>query len=145
MTRPQRRTARQRKISEIQAIAAAGIAALGEQQLDVARDQLQLAATRIDALAHGNRHVEHPAKSAKRGVQDPRFCSSLETGLTILALFTAKRPILGIAEIADELGLHRSTTHRFVATLSRCGYLTQDGVAKRRYRLAVTQPELPIA
>ena len=33
---------------------------------------------------------------------------------------------MGIANIADELGMSRSTTHRYVLTLTKLGYLIQD-------------------
>jgi len=59
---------------------------------------------------------------------------SLERGLAILAAFTPQRPMLGISELAQELGLTRSTTHRYVATLARLGYLYQDDDT-RKYRL----------
>ncbi len=47
---------------------------------------------------------------------------SLERGLAILATFTPDRPALGISELAERLGLTRSTTHRYVATLARLGF-----------------------
>lgn len=59
---------------------------------------------------------------------------SLERGLAILSTFTSERPLLGISELSRELGLSRSTTHRYVATLARLGYLRQDADSKR-YRL----------
>jgi IclR family pca regulon transcriptional regulator len=61
---------------------------------------------------------------------------SLERGLAILAAFTPDRPALGISELAQRLGLTRSTTHRYVATLARLGYLDQDD-ATRKYRLGI--------
>lgn len=42
--------------------------------------------------------------------------------------------MLGISELARELGLTRSTTHRYVATLASLRYLEQDGPT-RKYRL----------
>ncbi len=60
---------------------------------------------------------------------------SLERGLAILSAFTPDRPALGISELARQLGLTRSTTHRYVATLAALGYLHQDET--RRYRLGV--------
>jgi IclR family transcriptional regulator, pca regulon regulatory protein len=63
-----------------------------------------------------------------------RFSSSLGTGLAILRCFTAERPVLGIADIADELGLSRSTTHRYMATLVELGRLEQG--ASSKYLLA---------
>lgn len=59
---------------------------------------------------------------------------SLERGLAILAAFTPDRPMLGISELAQRLSMTRSTTHRYVATLARLGYLDQDE-ATRKYRL----------
>ncbi len=65
---------------------------------------------------------------------DPGLSQSLERGLAILSAFTPDRPDLGISELARKLGLTRSTTHRYVATLSTLGYLQQDE-ATRKYRL----------
>jgi IclR family transcriptional regulator, pca regulon regulatory protein len=59
---------------------------------------------------------------------------SLERGLAVLCLFTPDRPALGISELARELGLTRSTTHRYVATLASLGFLDQD-TSTRKYRL----------
>src|SRR5512146_164705 len=59
---------------------------------------------------------------------------SLERGLTILAAFRPGRPLLGVSELSREIGLSRSTAHRYVATLARLGYLRQDQVT-RKYRL----------
>jgi IclR family transcriptional regulator, pca regulon regulatory protein len=62
------------------------------------------------------------------------FSQSLERGLAILSAFTPDRPALGISELARKLGLTRSTTHRYVATLATLGYLQQDD-STRKYRL----------
>jgi IclR family transcriptional regulator, pca regulon regulatory protein len=63
-----------------------------------------------------------------------RYSSSLQAGLAILNCFSAERPVLGIARLADELNMSRSTTHRYASTLVALGYLEQDQA--RRYRLA---------
>ena len=63
-----------------------------------------------------------------------RFSSSLQAGLAILNCFSAQQPVLGIAKLADELNMSRSTTHRYASTLVALGYLEQDQA--RRYRLA---------
>jgi IclR family pca regulon transcriptional regulator len=63
-----------------------------------------------------------------------RFSSSLRAGLAILNCFSAEQPVLGIANLADELSMSRSTTHRYASTLVALGYLEQDHA--RRYRLA---------
>jgi IclR family pca regulon transcriptional regulator len=62
------------------------------------------------------------------------FSQSLERGLGILASFTPTQPLLGVSELARVVGLSRSTTHRYMATLTRLGYLQQDRATKR-YRL----------
>jgi IclR family transcriptional regulator, pca regulon regulatory protein len=61
---------------------------------------------------------------------------SLERGLAILGAFTPDRPALGISELAQRLGLTRSTTHRYVATLARLGFLAQEETT-RKYRLGI--------
>jgi IclR family pca regulon transcriptional regulator len=63
-----------------------------------------------------------------------RFSSSLRAGLALLACFSPERPVRGIADMADELGLGRSTTHRYATTLTVLGYLEQG--PSRKYRLA---------
>ena len=64
---------------------------------------------------------------------EPRYSQSLERGLAILECFTPARPVWGIADFADELGMSRSTTHRYVITLVALGYMAQ--VARRKYSL----------
>ena len=59
---------------------------------------------------------------------------SLERGLAVLCAFTPDRPALGISELSRELGLTRSTTHRYVATLVSLRFLEQDAPT-RKYRL----------
>lgn len=71
-------------------------------------------------------------------LRGPRYSQSLERGLAILGCFTAENPVLGIADIADELGMSRSTTHRYVTTLLALGYLEQGRSRKYRLGLRVT-------
>jgi IclR family transcriptional regulator, pca regulon regulatory protein len=73
-------------------------------------------------------------------LRDPRYSQSLERGLAILGSFTPERPVLGIADIADELEMSRSTTHRYVTTLVALGYLEQG--ASRKYRLGLRVTDL---
>jgi IclR family transcriptional regulator, pca regulon regulatory protein len=68
-------------------------------------------------------------------LREARYSQSLERGLAILECFTPDRPVLGIAELADELGMSRSTTHRYAITLVALGYLEQG--ARRKYRLGL--------
>jgi IclR family transcriptional regulator, pca regulon regulatory protein len=62
-----------------------------------------------------------------------RYSSSLRNGLSILRCFSAEQPLLGIADMASELGMSRSTTHRYAATLTELGFLEQN--PSRQYRL----------
>jgi IclR family pca regulon transcriptional regulator len=73
-------------------------------------------------------------------LREPRYSQSLERGLAILGCFTPDRPVLGIADIADDLGMSRSTTHRYVITLVALGYLEQG--ASRKYRLGMRVTDL---
>lgn len=54
------------------------------------------------------------------------FSQSLERGLMILSAFGETGPLLGISDLARAVGLNRSTTHRYVATLAKLGYVQQD-------------------
>jgi IclR family pca regulon transcriptional regulator len=70
-------------------------------------------------------------------VTDARSSShsqSLERGLAILSAFRSGTPVLGVSELSREVGLSRSTAHRYIATLATLGYLDQDPVS-RKYRL----------
>jgi IclR family pca regulon transcriptional regulator len=65
---------------------------------------------------------------------DAAFSQSLERGLAILSAFRSGHPLLGVSELGRDVGLSRSTTHRYVATLAVLGYLQQDPATKK-YRL----------
>jgi IclR family pca regulon transcriptional regulator len=90
---------------------------------------------RMSSRAPAN--VEEPAWSLPI-LRGPRYSQSLERGLAILGCFTAEHPVLGIAEIAEALGMSRSTTHRYVTTLLALGYLEQGRSRKYRLGLRVT-------
>src|SRR4029450_11327677 len=62
------------------------------------------------------------------------YSQSLERGLAILAAFTSEQPLLGVSDLSRAIDLSRSTAHRYIATLTKLGYLEQDAVTKR-YRL----------
>lgn len=73
-----------------------------------------------------------------RSLQDPRYSHSLERGLAILEGFRPERPWMGISDIADPLGMSRSTTHRYVITLAALGFLVQGPDRKYKLSLRVT-------
>ena len=60
---------------------------------------------------------------------------SLEYGVRLLACFTGEQPAWPVSELAEEIGLSRSTAHRYARTLVALGYLEQD--KESRYRLAL--------
>lgn len=72
-----------------------------------------------------------PKASTERG----GLVGSLSHGLAILDMFERDRPVIGIGEMAQELGMHRSTTSRLAATLASAGYLELAG-EPGRYRLS---------
>lgn len=76
-------------------------------------------------------------------LREPRYSQSLERGLAILTSFSAERHTLGIAEIADELRMSRSTTHRYVITLVALGYMEQG--KSRKYRLGLRVSDLGLS
>jgi DNA-binding IclR family transcriptional regulator len=60
---------------------------------------------------------------------------SLLHGLAILDMFERDRPVISLPEIAEKLGVHRSSASRLAATLAAAGYLQPAG-EKGKYRLA---------
>jgi DNA-binding MarR family transcriptional regulator len=65
---------------------------------------------------------------------DPRFSRSLLRGLLLLSCFDPGGDERGIVEIADELGMSPSTTHRYALTLVELGLLERCPDT-RKYRL----------
>jgi len=72
------------------------------------------------------------------------YSQSLERGLLILSEFGENGPVLGIADLARAVNLNRSTTHRYVATLTKLGYLQQDPDT-RKYSLGPRVVDLGVA
>lgn len=87
------------------------------------------AASRTESLGGGLELVQSPSQ-----LRASPLVQSLAHGLQILDLFSDTRPVIGIGEMARELGVHRSTTSRLAATLATCGYLAQTD-DPGRYRL----------
>jgi IclR family transcriptional regulator, pca regulon regulatory protein len=71
-------------------------------------------------------------------LNEARYSQSLERGLAILGCFKPQRPVLGIADISDELGMNPSTTHRYVITLVALGLMEHAASRKYKLRLRVT-------
>jgi DNA-binding IclR family transcriptional regulator len=65
---------------------------------------------------------------------------AVERALDILLVFT-EQSSLGLTEIADKVGLHKSTVHRLLASLEGKGFLVRDTLTEK-YRLGFRVWEL---
>ncbi|VVD61078.1 IclR family transcriptional regulator [Pandoraea eparura] len=65
----------------------------------------------------------------------PMFNQSVDKGLAILAAFGARNRQMSLAQIAEAVGITRSSAQRIVFTLDTLGYVTKDPYT-RRYELA---------
>lgn len=72
-----------------------------------------------------------------------RYSRVLQRGLAVLACFTPERPELGASELAQMLGIGRSTAHRFARALEELGYL--ERTESRKYRLTLGVLDLGMA
>lgn len=72
------------------------------------------------------------------------YSESLERGLGILGCFTPDRPVLGVAEIAAEVGMTRSTVDRYTRTLLALGFLERyvEQGSTRKFRLGLKVTDL---
>ena len=56
--------------------------------------------------------------------------------IDVLRCFSADKPLVGVTEIAEQVGLHKSSVSRLLATLETEGWVDQDP-ATRRYQLGL--------
>ncbi len=97
-------------------------------------DSASSLAALIGTALSGSPNGGERADAAPFDACDRRLSRSLLRGLAILSCFTLERPERGILELARELGLSASTTHRYVLTLLETGLLERCP-RSRRYRL----------
>jgi hypothetical protein len=71
---------------------------------------------------------------------EARLSRSLLRGLSILTCFGSENKERGILEMASQLGMSPSTTHRYVTTLVELGLLERSP-RTRKYRLALPPEE----
>lgn len=67
--------------------------------------------------------------------------AAMLNGLSILEAFSIKRPALGVTEISEIVGLHKSTVSRMLNGLSELGYVRREANSGR-YRLGLSVLEL---
>jgi len=67
----------------------------------------------------------------------PRYrIQAIERAVSILNVFSVDEPELGVTEIAERVGLHKSTVHRFMVNLDAAG-LVERNPRSGRYRLGL--------
>ena len=82
-----------------------------------------------------------PMASGLRPASDRYRIQAIERAVAILNAFTAEDHELGVTELADRLGLHKSTVHRFMVNLDAAG-MVERNPRTGRYRLGMRIFEL---
>ena len=72
-----------------------------------------------------------------------RYVQTLERALDILEVLSRSEESLGVTEIGNRIGLHKSTVHRILQTLCYRGYVEKEK-ERERYRLGIKIVELGI-
>ncbi|MDJ0314905.1 IclR family transcriptional regulator [Arthrobacter sp. H35-D1] len=73
---------------------------------------------------------------AGNGTTDARGTSVIVNAIAVLRCFSAAEPMLGVTEIAQRVGMHKSTVSRILATLEQEELVERD-TASRRYKLGL--------
>lgn len=68
--------------------------------------------------------------------KSPRGTSPVATAMAVLRCFSPERPVLGVVEIAEEIGLHKSSVSRMMTTLEAEDLVEQDPLSKK-FRLGL--------
>ncbi len=69
---------------------------------------------------------------------------SLEKGIQVLELL-AERDALSVSQVSAALGLNRSSSHRFLATLRELGYVDKDDEGKYRLTFKILEQAMKMA
>ncbi|WP_346928060.1 IclR family transcriptional regulator [uncultured Arthrobacter sp.] len=78
-----------------------------------------------------------PAESPETtGNGDTKGASVIVNAIAVLRTFTAEDPLLGVTEIANRVGLHKSTVSRILATFEQ-EHLVERDPETRRFRLGL--------
>ncbi len=70
------------------------------------------------------------------GLADNKGTSAMVNAIAVLRSFSAEEPLLGVTEIANRVGLHKSTVSRILATFEHERLVERDSESKR-YRLGL--------
>jgi hypothetical protein len=82
----------------------------------------------------GKYNLQRAAQEAlAAAMEDTQLSQSLLRGLSVLSCYGSDRPWRAIIELASQLEMSPSTTHRYVKTLKAVGLLEQDPIT-RAYR-----------
>src|SRR4051812_33436815 len=91
--------------------------------------------TPSEALSPRGRHGPAASAPARRGAANvPGRIQSIERAAAILRLLSGRSRRLGVAELAGQLGLPKTTVHGILRTLSDVGFVEQDPESGK-YRL----------
>jgi IclR family acetate operon transcriptional repressor len=101
----------------------------------------QVFAMRDTQNGNGNGTLQMAPDAAARPVSPRYRIQAIERAVAILNAFSAEDPELGVTELADRLGLHKSTVHRFMVNLDAAG-LVERNPRSGRYRLGLRIFEL---
>jgi DNA-binding MarR family transcriptional regulator len=102
-------------------------------------DQVVRAASEDDGVSGLLRGLKDRGDLASRyrALSDsPRLSRSLLLGLLVFACFPNDGGSLAVSDIAEQLGMSPSTTHRYLSTLLAVGLLEQEP-RTRRYRVPI--------
>jgi hypothetical protein len=105
---------------------------------------ITLSPAQVDAVVRAANNSRAPSVSSLIGggmpvdESDPRLSRSLLRGLSLLNCFEPEGQERGIIEIADDLNMSPSTTHRYASTLVELGLLERCPKT-RKYRLPDAQ------
>lgn len=83
--------------------------------------------------------METAVEQSDEGVREvsPRYrIQAIERAVAILNVFSMDTPELGVTEIAERVGLHKSTVHRFMVNLEAAGFVERNA-RTGRYRLGL--------
>jgi DNA-binding IclR family transcriptional regulator len=81
-------------------------------------------------------YIMSATASETTGNGDTKGASVIVNAIAVLRTFTADEPLLGVTEIANRVGLHKSTVSRILATFEQ-EHLVERDAETRRFRLGL--------